>query len=118
MWTHPLSIRREEPAPNVAVFYVEGNLYGNKAGYAFQLEVRKRFQEVGGRVIIDLENVDHIDSSGIGILAACVVSAKNAGGQITLSAPNHRVKKLLALVWPLDFVEQASSVEAALSASS
>src|SRR5438132_6781904 len=49
-------------------------------------------------IIADFSKVSYIDSTGIGFLIAIYTSViRDCGGQLVLSAPNHRVRDVLDL---------------------
>jgi anti-sigma B factor antagonist len=48
-------------------------------------------------VILNLENVEYIDSTGLGALVICFTSLKKAGGALKLVNPNKRNVELLLL---------------------
>ena len=47
------------------------------------------------KVVVDLHEVDYIDSGGLGILVGLWVSARNKGGELKLASPTQRIKELL-----------------------
>ena len=47
------------------------------------------------KVVVDLNEVDYIDSGGRGILVGLWVSARNKGGELKLVSPTQRIKELL-----------------------
>lgn len=47
------------------------------------------------KVVVNLNEVDYIDSGGLGILVGLLVSARNRGGELTLVSPSQRIKELL-----------------------
>jgi anti-sigma B factor antagonist len=48
-------------------------------------------------VILDLANVDYIDSTGLGAMVICFTSVKKAGGSLKLASLNKRNIELLVL---------------------
>ena len=57
----------------------------------------------GGRdVIIDLEGLDFIDSSGLAALAYARQHARRAGSDLLLAAPQQQVLQILAVTWLID----------------
>ncbi len=52
--------------------------------------------EQGARdVVVDLAGVDLIDSSGLGLLVAALKRYREAGGNLRLRSPTHRLQKML-----------------------
>jgi anti-sigma B factor antagonist len=47
------------------------------------------------KVVVDLNDVDYVDSGGLGILVGLWVSARNKGGELKLVSPTQRIKELL-----------------------
>lgn len=67
------------------------------------------------RVAIDLEAVDFLDSTGLGVLIGGLKRCREAGGDLALVAPQEPVRKVLTItgldrVFPTyDTVEQATA---------
>ncbi len=57
----------------------------------------KELLKTSKRIVLNLANVNYIDSSGVGTLVAVYASARNAGGEIKLAALSGRVKDVLAI---------------------
>lgn len=49
------------------------------------------------RLVVDLSGIDFIDSSGLGALVGCLKSARQAGGDLRIAAPNKQVTMVLQL---------------------
>jgi anti-sigma B factor antagonist len=49
------------------------------------------------RVVVDLSDIEFIDSSGLGALVGCLKSARQAGGDLKIAAPNKQVTMVLQL---------------------
>jgi anti-sigma B factor antagonist len=62
----------------------------------FKSEVKKWIAR-SRLVIVDLSQVDHIDSSGLGTVLAAYISAKSAGCDLKLINLSQRIKELLHL---------------------
>ena len=74
----------------------------------FRSDIKAMFGS-GKRVILDLDGVTHIDSSGIGALAQLYVSSKSAGCHLQLYHLSAPVKRLLGITKLLDAFEAAGS---------
>jgi anti-sigma B factor antagonist len=115
MTKHRLDVSAEERGSETYVFTLAGDLYGTSEGYAFQENVRKTISEGHKRIVLDLNAVNRIDSSGIGILVALMFSAYNSGGGMVLAALQPKVKELLSMVMLLERIEHADSVDQAIT---
>ena len=49
------------------------------------------------RVVVDLSGVEFMDSSGLGALVGCLKTARQAGGDLRISAPSDQVVMVLQL---------------------
>lgn len=60
--------------------------------------LRDRLTELveGGavNVVVDLEDVSFIDSTGLGVLVGAVRRARSAGGDVRIVCTNHRIQKV------------------------
>ena len=63
--------------------------------------VRERVTQLAAagkfNIVVDLSNVEYIDSTGLGILVICFTSLKKQGGALKLVNPNKRNVELLLL---------------------
>ena len=86
----------EEPA--VTVYRLRGELTGGPESYAFLEELRTRARATPAPVVINLAGAEHVNSSGVGILAACYTSVTNAGGRICIASASRRLQTILDVV--------------------
>jgi anti-sigma B factor antagonist len=49
------------------------------------------------RIVVDLSGIEFMDSSGLGALVGCLKSARQAGGDLRISAPTDQVVMVLQL---------------------
>lgn len=66
-------------------------------------------------VIVDLQHVDFIDSSGLGALVGAFRHTRDAGGDLRIVAPHAEVLELLALMRLDRVLPPYPSIEAALN---
>jgi anti-sigma B factor antagonist len=87
---------RENTIEGVVVLKLEGRLTAKESS-----SVRDRVSQdaAAGRfnVVMDLAEVDYIDSTGLGALVICYTSLKKQGGALKLVNPNKRNLELLLL---------------------
>jgi anti-sigma B factor antagonist len=64
-------------------------------------KVRECFlNAIGGtapHVVFDLSGVSFLDSTGLGVLVACLKRARSMGGEVALRAPQRRAMQVLEL---------------------
>src|SRR5215469_2338260 len=85
----------------------------------FQREIRDLIPEGGGqiaassyRIVLDLSNVTHVDSTGLGALLGAWTAARRKGCELEIANLNPRVEKLVEIT-KLDTVFKRSRVVAA-----
>jgi anti-sigma B factor antagonist len=83
--------------PKVHYLYMEGDLIGDEEGPRLAEMVSDSVEEGIKVIVIDLEKVRYISSSGLGLLITLLTKMKNAGGDLYLTAPSEHVKKLLII---------------------
>ena len=110
-----LSVRTEERGDGTILYHLSGRFFGTSEAYAFQDEVRGRIAGGARRTVIDLSEVERIDSSGIGILVGLMFSGHRSGGGIVLSRIPAEIKDLLGMLMLLERMEHADSVEEAVA---
>ena len=88
------SQRKED---QVHYFFMEGDLIGDEVGPIIAELVSDSVEAGIKTVVIDLEKVRYISSSGLGLLITLLTKMKNVGGELFLTAPSEHVKKLLLI---------------------
>jgi anti-sigma B factor antagonist len=87
---------RESVREGVDILSLKGRLTVGEAS-----AVREKVSAVAAagnvNVILNLENVEYIDSTGLGAMVICFTSLKKAGGALKLVNPNKRNVELLLL---------------------
>lgn len=66
------------------------------------------------RMVLDLEAVSFIDSSGLGAIISGLKSAREAGGDLRIARPNQQVRLVLQLTTLDRVLKPHSSVEEAM----
>ncbi len=89
-----LSLTVEGPiAGNSFIVRCKGRL-AQEGAHALRERVQQLFATTP-RIVVDLKNVEHLDSLGLGILAGLFTSAKRRGGEIKLASPAQHAKLVL-----------------------
>jgi anti-sigma B factor antagonist len=79
---------------DVFVFHCQGRLVFGDEGAVLQERVGSMLSG-SPNIVVNLREVDYIDSGGIGVLVGLLVSTRNRGGDLKLVAPNQRVTDVL-----------------------
>ncbi len=85
-------------SPPVTLFRLAGALTGTPESYEFLDMLREHTSRAPGPVILNLEKLGQVNSSGVGILAACYTSIINTGSRACLAAPPQRLRTILDVV--------------------
>ncbi len=86
------------------------------SGYvALRDSVRGALDSGATKILINLENVSTIDSSGIGELVAAFTTVSNRGGDLKLSNLSPKVTDILQITQLITVFQVEDSEEAALS---
>ncbi len=82
-------------------------------------QLRARFTELiaGGhtRVVVDLSDVDTIDSAVLGVMVSGLKSARQAGGDLRIVGPGPQVQMILGMTKLLKVLPAYPSVESAFA---
>lgn len=89
-------VEHEDPA--AVVFRVSGILTDTKEAFDFLDEIRASIHKRVPVIVVNLKNVDHVTSAGVGVLAAAYTSAQRDGSKLCLVEVQDRSRQLLELV--------------------
>ena len=99
---HGLTLQLEEKAKETIV-HCAGRINAENSEM-FQREIRNLIPEAGSqsaaithRIVLDLSNVTHVDSSGLGALLGAWTVAQNNGCDLEMANLNPRVEKLVEI---------------------
>jgi len=100
MWQHgKLAIERTEiEDPKVVVFHMTGMLTDTRDCYNLLEDIRDQIKLGHTNFVFNLENVRRVTSCGIGLLAACYTSVKNADGKLCFAAAPEIVRSVVTVV--------------------
>ncbi len=88
---------RQRDREGITILDLKGRLtVGEEAG-AFRAAATRIAQSPNPNMILNLEHVDYIDSTGLGALVMCSTTAKKAGGKFKLLNLNKRHIELLVM---------------------
>ncbi|GAB4419773.1 MAG: hypothetical protein OHK0039_32530 [Bacteroidia bacterium] len=84
-------------AAQIGTFELKGNLIGENDGLHF-IEAFMMQLDAGYRYfILDLRELSHINSSGLGVFITLLTKARKSGGEVALAGPSSYVNNLLMI---------------------
>jgi anti-sigma B factor antagonist len=81
----------------VTIVDLSGKITLGEGGITLREEVRKLVGEGQKKIVLNLAEVNYIDSSGLGELVSSYTSVKNAGGELKLLNLTSKVRDLLVI---------------------
>ena len=103
------------PVGDVLVIQCEGRIIAGKEVFTLHSYVGDSFVKYGD-VVLQLDQVEFIDSSGLGALVRLMQAARAKGGDLKLSGVPPRIRKTLEMTSLLSQFETYDSVEEAITA--
>ena len=101
---------------NIGIYQLQGNLIGETDGIPITESINEQIEEGVKRFVIDLQELQHINSSGLGVLITLLTKARKVGGEVVLANPSKYIENLL-LITKLNTIFQIhSSSELAVEA--
>jgi anti-sigma B factor antagonist len=102
---------------NVVVIDMGGRLTSGEPQLLFRNTIRRFLEDGNDRFVLNLSDVNYIDSSGLGELAVTKSALDNKGGRVNLLGLQKRVNDVLVLTklaCVFDFFDEESKAVAAL----
>lgn len=107
-------MQQRELDGGIILFEIEGNIVGGPDAIGLNDEVRKLIDVGKKKFIIDMHSVEHINSSGLGILIASLNIVRQAGGNLKVANVSPRVVELLKITKLSQIFESYKSVDEAV----
>ena len=105
---------REQPVGDVAVLHLTGRLVFDDGDSVLVRHVESLIARGQVRIVLDMSGVTHIDSAGLGALAAKYVTAHRHGGEIRLCNLGPRAHHVMSITNLLKVFRTFDSEEAAV----
>jgi len=103
------------PVGDVLVIDCQGRIVAGKEVYTLHAYVGDSFVKYGD-VVLHLERVEFVDSSGLGALVRLMQAARSKGGDLKLSGVPARLRKTMEMTGLLTQFEAYDNVEEAITA--
>ena len=98
--------------PHCVIYRLSGALTDSKESYTFLSDLKADVKSGLSTAIVNLEKVERINSSGVGILCACLTSIKTAEGRFLLVGMSERNRILMEAVGIWDLLEHFDTEDA------
>jgi anti-sigma B factor antagonist len=99
---------------NSVVVHLRGKLFGGPFAEELNKALHKLLDEDKKNIVLDLDGVTVLNSSGFGILVSSYTTVKNAGGDLKLARISNKIEGLLSITKLNQIMEQYLTVEDAL----
>jgi anti-sigma B factor antagonist len=103
------------PVGDVLVIECHGRIVAGNEVFTLHSNVGDSFAKYGD-VVLQLDQVEFVDSSGLGALVRLMQAARSKGGDLKLSGVPSRIRKTLEMTGLLSKFETYDSVEEAITA--
>jgi anti-sigma B factor antagonist len=98
------------------VLAVEGVVKLGESAQFLAQTLERLLEEGGGHVMLDLDRINYIDSTGIGELVGYLARFKERSRRLVLVRPSDRIRKLLDVAQLADLFPTYDDLDAALAA--
>lgn len=105
----------EKKVHNVTVLTLDGSLMGGPEAVSLNEIINRLLDEKSLSVVINLENVERVNSSGLGILIKALTTFKANGGELKLAKINSKVENLLVMTKLNTILESYETENAAIN---
>lgn len=102
-------------ANGVTVLDLSGRFSNGHEGQAVSQMIKQLVTQNKSRILVNLADVNYIDSYGVGELVAGFSSTKKNGGMLKIAGPNGMVREVLRLVRLPTIVDVFDNEPAALA---
>jgi anti-sigma B factor antagonist len=92
-----LSIQRKQISPDITVLEMTGRIIMGNNSRDVELALAEVLREQARKVIVDLQGVTMIDSTGVGILVVCHGRIAKEGGQLRIAGATGFVEEALKM---------------------
>src|SRR5262245_36465705 len=104
----------EHLSDDVAVLTLEGQILLDDGDLAFRQQIHDLIARGVTKIVVDLAAVTYIDSSGVGMMAAKLMTVRKEGGDMKLANLTTKTHRLLSMIKLLStfevFEDQPSAI--------
>jgi len=82
---------------NILVVALQGNILGEPEGTELRKLIKDNAERGSKKIVLDCKELHVVNSSGLGLIIAFVISVRNLGGEMCLANMNSKVEALMVL---------------------
>lgn len=105
----------EKKENDVTVLNLDGSLMGGPEAVSLNEKINRLLDEKSLKVVLNLEQVERVNSSGLGILIKVLTTFKRNGGELKLAHVNPKIENLLVMTKLNTIFESYETEESAIS---
>jgi anti-sigma B factor antagonist len=110
-----LQIETRRLEPDITLLELTGKISLGRESQRIETLVQDLLRQEQKKIILDISRVDHLDSTGIGILAYCYGTVNRSSGELRIAGASGKVLHLLQITRLDSVLPLCNSVEAARS---
>jgi anti-sigma B factor antagonist len=92
-----MDFRFEEKTPAIGIFKLSGSLIGEHDGMPLAEAFNEQMENGCLHFVLDLSDLKHINSSGIGVFIALLTKARKKDGDVAIVNPSAYIRNLLMI---------------------
>ena len=108
-----MAVETKQLDGGVAVIAISGRLALGGETEKLDAAVTKLLGQEQKKVVLDISHLDYVDSSGVGMLVACLTKMKKAGGEMKVAGANPRIRRIFSMTGVESLMPLFDTVEAA-----
>jgi|GEM_PF-960475 len=108
-----LDIETKRIAPDITLLELAGKISLGRESQKIETVVQDLLRQNERKLIFDLARVDHMDSTGIGVMAYCFGTLNRCGGEFRIAGAHGKVLHLLQITHLDKVLPLCTTVEAA-----
>jgi len=105
----------EKKENDVTVLNLDGSLMGGPEAVSLNEKINRLLDEKSLKVVLNLEQVERVNSSGLGILIKVLTTFKRNGGELKLAHVNPKIENLLIMTKLNTIFESYETEESAVN---
>ncbi|HEY4643718.1 MAG TPA: STAS domain-containing protein [Bacteroidota bacterium] len=105
---------KSKEVDGVTVIELKGNVMGGPDASTLNDQLHKLTESGKKKVVIDLKEVNFMNSSGLGMLIGGLTTMKNAGGDLKIANASEKIESLLMITKLITVFEHFDTVKNAV----